>query len=206
MALSGLYSSYYSDEDTGKPRDYTAAYGGIPNLPKYTTDTTRVLGPDVKAQLIANLPGYQNMLNQDVANIQSYQRGQVPADVLSLLQQQAAERGVGTGIPGSQNVDAAYLRALGLTSLQLQQMGHSMLGEQIAWTPIQQSQLTTQTRDLGAERAVYAAAPNPYAAALQAMRDAMAGISAGKGGNAPVRIKTGHSLLPGGIGNMYAWD
>lgn len=190
MALGILQP--YGAEDT-KPRAYDPAYGGVPQLPKYVTDTSKVIGPDIQAQMIANLPGYQSMLRSDVTNIGSNLAGRVPTDVLSLLQQQAAERGVATGIPGSQNVDAAYLRALGLTSLQLQQLGHSQLTEAMQRTPIQQMQTTTTRRDLGAERAVYAAAPEPAAAAAEALRQAQYGLGAGRRGG-------GGITYPGGIG------
>lgn len=163
----------------GSPTGYDPRYGGIPNLPPYTTDTQKTVGTDVQSEMIKNLPGYQNMVGADVGNIQSNLAGRLSPDVISILQQQAAERGVQTGAPGSPNTDAAYLRALGLTSLQLQQLGHSQLTEAMQRTPIQQTQTGTMTRDLGAERAVYASAPVPSAAHDQAIRDAQAGMGYG---------------------------
>lgn len=180
-----------------KPSFWTPEYGGVPNLPSYATDTTtqttsqtgETLGTDIESEIVKNLPGYHQMLGQDVANIYANLGGQVAPDVINLLQQQAAERGIATGMPGVGGVgNAAYLRALGLTSLQLQQLGNQQLTAAMARTPVQQRQTTTQAgtttgttqRDLGAERAVYAAAPNPKAAAEQAMANAIAGMKAGQ--------------------------
>lgn len=179
-----------------KPSFWTPEYGGVPNLPAYATDTTtqttsqtgETLGTDIAAELRKNLPMYNDMLVKDVSNIYANLGGQVAPDVINLLQQQAAERGIATGMPGAGSINAGYLRALGLTSLQLQQLGNQQLTAAMARTPIQQRQTTTQAgtttgttkRDLGAERAVYAAAPNPKAAAEQAMANAIAGMKAGQ--------------------------
>ena len=65
--------------------------------------------------LLAGYPG-GNIIQQQMT-------GMLPADVLSNIYQQGAERGVSTGMPGSGNANAATMRALGLTSLDLQQQG-----------------------------------------------------------------------------------
>lgn len=77
--------------------------------------------------LQARIPGEAGLETQSSANIGSELRGELPADVVRTLGQQAAERGVATGSPGSPNTNAAYLRALGLTSLDLTGMGQSQL-------------------------------------------------------------------------------
>lgn len=183
MALSfgGVRSTAGRGNEVAKPTGYDPAYGGIPNLPPYVTDTSTVVGEDVQAQMQKNLPGYGAMTTADTGNIQSNLAGTVNQDVIQLLQQQAAERGVSTGLPGAPITDAAYLRALGLTSLQLQQLGHTQLTEAMARTPIQRQQTTTMTRDLGEERAIYASAPNPRAAAEQAIANARMGMGEGQG-------------------------
>lgn len=50
-------------------------------------------------------------------------KGQLPDDVITQIQQVAGERGVATGMPGSPASNASMLRALGLTSYQMQQQG-----------------------------------------------------------------------------------
>lgn len=84
----------------------------------------------------ANLPGYQSLVGQRSSNIGGLLQGQVPTDVLQQIQQRGAERGVATGSPGSPNANAAWLRALGLTSLGLQQQGSQQLGQAIEQTPV----------------------------------------------------------------------
>ena len=70
-----------------------------------------------------SLPGYSGDLSSIGQNISAETAGQLPLDVITQIQQQAAERGVATGAPGSDNSNAAMLRALGLTSLNLTQQG-----------------------------------------------------------------------------------
>lgn len=62
--------------------------------------------------LLSNYPG-GNVIRQRLA-------GQVPADVLANLYQTSAEKGYSTGMPGGSNVNAATMRALGLTSYGIQ--------------------------------------------------------------------------------------
>lgn len=91
-----------------------------------------------QAQLpfLRGLPGYSSMLGQRSANTGSLLRGEVPQDVLQQLQQRGAERGVAMGSPGSPNANASWLRALGLTSLGLQQQGSQQLTQGIADVPV----------------------------------------------------------------------
>lgn len=184
----------------GTAKGYEAAYGGIPQLPKYTTDTNHTLGTDVQANIIKNLPNYMAMVGSDVKNIGSNLSGQLSADVIQQMQQQAAERGIATGSPGSQNSNAAYLRALGLTSMQLQNLGHSQLNEAIARTPVQQEQTQTATKDWSAEQAVYNAAPMPGPAARQALANAQSGYGYG---NKSAGIAPSYGIGAGGSGGGY---
>lgn len=182
-ALTGIKPIYYTGQQAGgSPSSYTREYGGIPNLPAYTTDTSQTIGTDVYSQLTANLPGYQAMVGKSSENIGENLEGIVPKDVIDLMTQQAAERGIATGAPGSPNANAAYLRALGLTSMGLQQLGEQQLTAAVGRTPLQQTQVGTQTSDLAAARAQYAAAPDPRAAALESLATAKQGIRAGIGG------------------------
>jgi hypothetical protein len=79
------------------------------------------------AALGARIPGGTALEEQSSANIRSELGGELPADVLANLRQQAAERGVAIGSPASPNSNAAYLRAIGLTSLDLQNQGQQHL-------------------------------------------------------------------------------
>ena len=67
----------------------------------------------------AQLPGYMTSMSNIGTKIGRETAGQVPEDVINLLQQQGAERNVTTGAASN----ASYLRSLGLTSLGLQEQG-----------------------------------------------------------------------------------
>lgn len=181
----GTETSNASAAPGGAPYNYDPTYGGIPNLPATLTDTTSQTGTDIQAQMIKNLPNYQAMLGQDTSNIQSNLAGQLSPDVITQLQQQAAERGTMTGTPYSANSNAAYLRALGLNSLQLQQLGNTQLTAAMNRTPIQQTQQGSQTTDLAALRALYGAAPIPANAALANINALKAGLGGGYGAANP---------------------
>ena len=86
--------------------------------------------------LSRGLPQYGRLASQSSQNILGLLRGQVPEDVTQQIQQRGAERGVAMGSPGSPNANAAWLRALGLTSLGLQQQGEQNLTGAVARTPI----------------------------------------------------------------------
>jgi len=84
---------------------------------------------------MARIPNAPELEAQSTRNIMAELKGQVPIDVLNVLGQQAAERGVAIGSPGSANANAAYLRALGLTSLGQQQAGQQHLSAAYARNP-----------------------------------------------------------------------
>ncbi len=83
-----------------------------------------------------NLPGYANMVGQRSSNTMDMLQGQIPDDVISQIATQAAERGIAGGVPQSPNANAAYLRSLGLTSLDLMGQGSQQLSQSIADTPV----------------------------------------------------------------------
>lgn len=85
---------------------------------------------------VANLPGYANMVGQRSENTQQMLEGQLPQDVIGQITQGAAERGIsGGGGPQSPNSNAAFLRALGLSSLDMMGQGSQQLSQSIADTP-----------------------------------------------------------------------
>jgi|SRR6516164_3710200 len=108
---------------------------GGENQEALTNRINSLLRSGQSAALGARIPNATGLETQSSANIGSELQGQLPADVLANLRQQAAERGVATGSPGSPNSDAAYLRALGLTSLDLTQTGESNLTAALARNP-----------------------------------------------------------------------
>lgn len=87
------------------------------------------------AALGARIPNAGGLEAQSSANIGNELAGQLPPDVRALLGQQAAENATASGISGSRAANSAYLRALGLTSLQEQQMGQQNLSAALARNP-----------------------------------------------------------------------
>lgn len=84
---------------------------------------------------LMNLPNYKAMQGQQSQNILSMLQGDVPTDVINQILQQAAERGIATGSPRGPNANAAYLKALGLTSLDMMGKGSQLFGQAIEQTP-----------------------------------------------------------------------
>jgi hypothetical protein len=175
MAVLGLF------EGSRPQTDYlhsVGAYGSIPDIPETTTN--------VQTQdWISQMPNYGALSSQASGLAGTQMAGEVPRDVIQLLQQQAAERGIATGMPGSDNANAAYLRALGLTSLGLQQQGIQNYANLLQTSP----KTTTQTSETSNNvlKAIYEAAPSPYAAAMANLQAQQQGLGAGLGSGGGVR-------------------
>ena len=118
--------------------NYSATYipwaGGVP-YGKEAADINKFMGNQALLQYSRNLPGYANAVGQRMENTQQMLEGDLPQDVVNQIAQQSAERGVGGG-GVSPNSNAAYLRALGLNSLDMQQQGSANLTAAIADTPV----------------------------------------------------------------------
>lgn len=107
--------------------------GGVPYMNE-ANQLNKFMGNQALQQFNANLPGYANAVGQRMENTQQMLEGDLPQDVVNQIAQQSAERGVGGG-GVSPNSNAAYLRALGLNSLDMQQQGAKQLSDNIADTP-----------------------------------------------------------------------
>lgn len=207
-------------------RGYDPAYGGIPYIPDPISSQFGSLEGNLQnlgslfnlsgnlntfganqaqRQYQLNLPQYDQMMQQASSNIVSNLAGEVPPDVINLLQQQGAERGVGMGAVGSPNAGAQYLKALGLTSIGQQDKGQTQLTQAIQRTPtsplfnVASQMISPQEMQAARYMAnIYGAAPNPRAAAEEAMRNAeeamRAGASMAGGGGTTI----GGSLAGGG--------
>lgn len=190
------------------PTGYTAAYGGVPTVPSPISTQQEAIAGDIgqlgslydlsrgvsnaaaggaRAQYEANLPQYIPLTSQASTDIMSNLRGEVPSDVINLLGRQAAERGVGFG-PSSPNANAAYLSALGQTSLGLKNLGQQQLTQAIQRTPTgpmfnPASMLISpqQMQDAAMYASTLGAAPVPSAAAAASEAAARRGLTAGVG-------------------------
>lgn len=81
--------------------------------------------------------------------VESQLRGQLPPDVINQIAQRAAERGVATGSPGGPGANAAYLAAIGRSSLDLVGQGQKAYEaqQQIA---LEQARLSEQAKEFEA--------------------------------------------------------
>lgn len=109
--------------------------GAAPNLQSLSDLVNSINRTAQQSANSARIPNNPALEQQSSANIGSELKGQIPGDVLSQLSQQAAERGVAIGSPGSPNYTASLLRSLGLTSLDLQQRGQQNLSAADARNP-----------------------------------------------------------------------
>jgi hypothetical protein len=193
---------------TGAPGQAgSGAYGSVPQVPNPINtqgeaisgnlgnmgglyglgiDVSRAGAAAAQQPYLQNLPGYANMMNQSSRNIQSDLAGQVSPDVINLLGQQAAERGVGFGA-GAPNSNAALLRSLGLTSMGLQAQGQNELSQAIARTPtgpgFNPNSFLVSPSDLQSARTaanLYRSAPDPALAAAEAEAAARRGLNQGQ--------------------------
>jgi hypothetical protein len=111
-------------------------------LPQMTDIANTVNAFNLKqktGQLEQGLPNYGALTAASSGNIGANLRGELPADVRSMLETSAAERAVGQGMPGgawgSTMPNFDLLRTLGLTSLARKDLGESQLTGAVARTP-----------------------------------------------------------------------
>ncbi len=188
------------DYGSGRSGGYTSggsgAYGAVPVAPPlpHTAPQSTKEAIATGTQVYSQLPGFKSTLAGVAGNISSDVAGQVPYDVIALLQQQGAEGNAVTGAASN----AAYLRGLGLTSLGLKEQGQKDLesilphlpGANVANNPAFYISPEQQyERDLQSN--IFAAAPNPTLAAGAAMGAAQSGFNHGAGS-----IRTG-GITPG---------
>lgn len=192
--LGGFATGPTGSAVTGGPMvsNYSPIYGGIPGVPDPTVSTRSAIAGNAtnlpqlqnlgaginsfnQAQALQGLeqsvPGLAKLNQQSSTNIAQELAGEVPDDVVNNLITSAAERGILTGSPGSPNANAAYLRALGLTSLGQKQTGQANLTAAVARAPQVplfnlSSMMTTpeMVQDADLTRNIYASAPVPEAA------------------------------------------
>lgn len=172
-----------------------SAYGSRPSAPSIISTAPQATSGAIATGNLAfgQLPGYQQSLANVGGNIQALTAGQVPQDVQNRIATAAAERGVATGSPGSPNANASYLQSLGLTSLGLEQQGQQALNAQTAALPgaaISQNPnfyvSPEQQYNAALQGSIFAAAPDPAAAARAGMSAAAAGLGAGMGASQPL--------------------
>jgi hypothetical protein len=195
------------------PLYYNPSFGGIPQVPSPTSTAAQSiagnlgnlsaigqLGTGVTGQNVANslapltssLPGFSGALSTGMANVNSLMSGQIPGDIMTMLQQQNAERGVAGGMaPGAPANNTAMMKALGLTGLGLEQTGLSEFGSLAGLVPQptlfnpQSMMSTPQAQQTAQESAnVLSASPIPAAAAGTNMNSLMNALGLNRGTSA----------------------
>lgn len=198
-----------TDTLAGAPAfNYAGAYGGIPQVPNPTataggaaagnldnlpaikdlaTQTTTLNNALARSGYEANMPGYGSMLGKASANAGNLLAGILPPDVLRQIQQTAAERAVAIGSSDSPNSNAAMLRALGLTSLDLQGKGAEEFGKLVHLTPtgpaFNPATMMVSPGDVQAAQTaanVYSASPIPWQAAQANLNAMLTGLNRGQ--------------------------
>lgn len=187
----------YAGSTTFSGASGVAPAGGM-NLGALTEYINSLNRTGQTAALNARIPGGPGLEAKSSANIQAGLGGEVNPDVIRLLQRQAAERGVKTGVGAdSDNTNAAYLQSLGLTSYQLQEQAQKDLTAALGRNPAAPlfdptSQLLTPYQ---AGTLTLNAQSEADRAANDAARLALAGGGGGGGAAAP-RTVTGNQVLP----------
>lgn len=144
------------------PQTGSGAYGSVPGaiqIPPNIYQQIGTIDPD-----LANQTGTMN------TTILNELQGQLSPETISAIQQNAAQFGVATGMPGSQFAGNYGLEQLGQSVEKQQQQGESdylkmLQGTGATLTP---QQLAAQ---IASSNATMAAAPNPTQAAQQQMSD-----------------------------------
>jgi len=206
---------------TGSAYDYDSTYGGKPNTADPATsaataisDTTGNLSSlydlaDSANQFNANqavsqqntlTPGYSGNMDKWASDISDLLSGKVSSGTINTITQQAAERGVSSGIGGSAANESSLLRALGLTSEGQQQQGATQFASMINSSPkanaFDYSGYLTNANDVGTaqnQANTIASAANPATAGKAAIDAATSGVNTGSAaaGSAPTTTSTG---------------
>lgn len=161
--------------------------------------TAEALGSNVYNQL----PGYGLDVAGIGANVGSEIQGKLPQDVIDQLTNESAARGVANGT-GAASVNQDLLKTLGLTSLNLTQLGQQGLNTQLGMLPgaalYQNPNFypgSAQVQSADQQNKVNAAAPNPQAAAMAALHAAGSGYGVGSvGGVSLPPATTTSSVFP----------
>lgn len=109
--------------------------GQLPGMPPFAGGAGGAFpAPGVGSGGSTGAPGMlpQPLLDQTATNLGGALRGELPPDVINMLQTQAAERGVAGGVGGSQFAEYGGLRTLGLTSLDRMKHAEDLLAGQFA--------------------------------------------------------------------------
>lgn len=184
----------------------------LPALEALGAQVNRINAQQARALLDLSLPGQLGQAEQVVG---SQLRGEIPADVASLVTRQAAATSLGLGVGGSGVQSNITARDLGLTSLRIQQQGLQNFGalanivrppqfdvSSMFFTPAQRLSFAVEDRSQRFQRDLLAAqvkaAPDPADVAVAEGIDNFMAFWAGVGGAALGNIGGGGALTTQG--------
>lgn len=157
------------------PGTWSPEFGGVPRISLPQENLAAIYG--LSGINGMNQTAAVNNLKTLIPGLAPRAQGQLPPDVINLIQQQAAERGIGSGT-GFRGGD--YLKALGLTSLGVSTDAAKELEQGFFHAPqIDPTAISGQIQDARTQQSIYGSAPIPAAAHAAAIGDAQAGIGAG---------------------------
>jgi hypothetical protein len=166
-------------------------------FPGTTDATTGAIASGLTAY--SQLPGYQASIANIGSAVQSETAGQVPDDVIAQLKQQGAEGNVQTGAASN----AAYLHALGLTSLGLETTGANTLNSTVQNLPgaaisqnSQYYQTQQQSYDAQLQQQVYAHQQQQQQFAIQQQQEALTTAQSASQPNKWAKTSTTRSIDP----------
>lgn len=121
-----------SPSNLDSPNGDGEGLGSIAQITQLVNEINQAAQKKANAGRIPNEPALEN---QSSANIGNALAGVIDPSVTRNLAQASAERGVMTGSPQGPNSNADYLRALGLTTLDLHNRGQDWLNSATARNP-----------------------------------------------------------------------
>lgn len=133
-------SRWAASRGTGSSSSGFASAGdqNVSALPDIAQITQLINSINQTAQQASNagrIPGGRGLEALSSGNIGRALRGEVDPSVINQLAQQSAERGVMTGSPAGAGSQAAYLRALGLNTMDLMNTGQNWLTQATSRNP-----------------------------------------------------------------------
>lgn len=171
-----------------------AAYGTIPNIPPYSINTT-----DQTQRWTTDLYDYEKLGPQASALVGRQMAGVLDPNVLATMGQGAAERGIGTGTGAlAPATNAAYLRAIGLSTNALEQQGITNYLNLLAQSPRTTTTSARNVVDNNVARAIALAGANPYAAAMANLAATALGRQAGGGADPSAALASALARARGG--------
>lgn len=172
------------------PQTYDSVYGGIPGA---------VGLPDPFADLSGVYPGLKDTNTTAASAISKQLGGQLSPGTINLLQDQGAQWGVASGMPGSGLARSRTARDLGLTSEGLVNQGLSNYAKLISTISGTQTVNPALQSSIAERNATINSAPNPRASqsyAQQLFNQYLQGLKGPGGGT------SGYSSPAGGTGVM----